>query len=124
MSFKNRVYNLMKAWCDELLKTQLDMPDPLLDGAILCPGCAIVHGRCADMILPLVLLYDKTGEERYLTAAKRLIDWTEYNLLTEHDDYRNDLGNRWKGTNIFSCLAIGETLHRFGNILDKETFEK
>lgn len=124
MSFKNRVYNLMKAWCDELLKTQLDMPDPLLDGAILCPGCALVHGRCADMILPLVLLYGKTGEERYLTAAKRLIDWTEYNLLTEHDDYRNDLGNRWKGTNIFSCLAIGETLHRFGNILDKETFEK
>lgn len=124
MSFKNRVYNLMKAWCDELLKTQLDMPDPLLDGAILCPGCALVHGRCADMILPLVLLYGKTGEERYLTAAKRLIDWTEYNLLTEHDDYRNDLGNRWKGTNIFSSLAIGETLHRFGNILDKETFEK
>ena len=124
MSFKNRVYNLMKSWCDELLKTQLDMPDPLLDGAILCPGCAIVHGRCADMILPLVLLYDKTGEERYLTAAKKLIDWTEYNLLTEHDDYRNDLGNRWKGTNIFSSLAIGETLHRFGNILDKETFEK
>lgn len=124
MSFKNRVYNLMKSWCDELLKTQLDMPDPLLEGAILCPGCAIVHGRCADMILPLVLLYDKTGEERYLTAAKKLIDWTEYNLLTEHDDYRNDLGNRWKGTNIFSSLAIGETLHRFGNILDKETFEK
>lgn len=124
MSFKNRVYNLMKSWCDELLKTQLDMPDPLLDGAILCPGCAIVHGRCADMILPLVLLYDKTGEERYLTAAKKLIDWTEYNLLTEHDDYRNDLGNRWKGTNIFSSLAIGETLHRFGNILDKETFGK
>lgn len=125
MSFKNAVYNLIKSWCDRLLETQLDMPDnPLLDGAILCSGCAIVHGRCADMILPLVLLYDKTGEERYLTAAKKLIDWTEYNLLTEHDDYRNDLGNRWKGTNIFSCLAIGETLHRFGNILDKETFEK
>lgn len=125
MSFKNRVYDLMKSWCDELLKTQLDMPnEPLLDGAVLCPGCAIVHGRCADMILPLVLLYKQTGKEHYLSAAKKLIDWTDYNLLTEHDDYRNDLGNRWKGTNIFSCLAIGETLHRFGDILDKETFEK
>ncbi len=124
MGFKAKVYNLMKSWCDELLKTQLSMPDPLLDGAILCPGCAVVHGRCADMVLPLVLLYKETGEEHYLTAAKKLIDWTEYNLLSEHKDYRNDLANRWKGTNIFTSLMLGETLHRFGDILDKETFSK
>ena len=124
MSFKNKVYNLMKDWCDELLKTQLSMPDPLLDGALLCPGCAVVHGRCADMVLPLVLLYKETGEERYFIAAKRLIDWTEYNLLSEHKDYRNDLANRWKGTNIFTCLMLGETLHRFSDVLDKETFNK
>lgn len=124
MSFKNQVYNLMKDWCDELLETQLDMSDPLLDGALLCPCCAVVHGRCADMVLPLVLLYKETGDERYVTAAKKLIDWTEYNLLSEHKDYRNDLANRWKGTNIFTCLMLGETLHRFKNVLDKETFDK
>ena len=124
MSFKNKVYNLMKSWCDELLKTQLSMSDPLLDGALLCPACAVVHGRCADMVLPLILLYKETGDEGYFTAAKRLIDWTEYNLLSEKKDYRNDLANRWKGTNIFTCLMLGETLHRFGNILDKETFDK
>ncbi|MBQ8740161.1 MAG: hypothetical protein IJY79_01265 [Clostridia bacterium] len=125
MSFKTKVYNLMKSWCDELLKTQLDMPnEPLLDGALLCPGCAVVHGRCADMVLPLVLLYRDTGDEKYLTAAKKLIDWTEYNLLSEHKDYRNDLANRWKGTNIFTCLMLGETLHRFGDVLDAETFSK
>lgn len=124
MTFKNRVYNLMKDWCDQLLKTQLDMPDPLLDGALLCPACAVVHGRCADMVLPLILLYKETGDEGYFTAAKRLIDWTEYNLLSEKKDYRNDLANRWKGTNIFTCLMLGETLHRFGDILDKETFDK
>ncbi len=124
MSFKTQVYNLMKDWCDELLKTQLSMSDPLLDGAILCPGCAVVHGRCADMVLPLVLLYRDTGDEKYLTAAKKLIDWTEYNLLSENKDYRNDLANRWKGTNIFTCLMLGETLHRFRDVLDKATFEK
>lgn len=115
----------MKSWCDELLKIQLDMPkEPLLDGGLICPACALVHGRCADMILPLVLLYKETGNADYMIAAHKLIDWTEYNLLTENNDYRNDLANRWKGTNIFSCLAIGETLHRFGNILDKDTFDK
>ncbi len=124
MSFKNQVYNLMKSWCDELLKTQLNMPDPLLDGTILCPACAVVHGRCADMVLPLVLLYKETGSEHYLTAAKKLIDWTEYNLLSEHNDYRNDLANRWKGTNIFTCLMLGETLHRFKDVLDRDLFDK
>ena len=124
MNFKTKVYNLMKDWCDELLKTQLSLPDPLLDGAIVCPGCAVVHGRCADMVLPLVLLYRDTRDEKYLTAAKKLIDWTEYNLLSENDDYRNDLANRWKGTNIFTCLMLGETLHRFHDVLDKETFTK
>lgn len=125
MSFKEQVYNLFKSWCDQLLTTQLNMPqEPLLDGGLLCPACALVHGRCADMILPLVLLYKETGDGKYLTAAKRLIDWTENNLLTDNNDYRNDIANRWKGTNIFTCLAIGETLHRFGDVLDKETFDK
>lgn len=124
MNFKTQVYNLMKNLCDELLKTQISMPDPLLDGALLCPGCAVVHGRCADMVLPLILLYKETSEERYFDAAKKLIDWTEYNLLSEHKDYRNDLANRWKGTNIFTCLMLGETLHRFSDVLDKETFKK
>ena len=124
MNFKAKVYNLMKDWCDELIKTQLSLPDPLLDGAIVCPGCAVVHGRCADMVLPLVLLYRDTSDEKYLTAAKKLMDWTEYNLLSENDDYRNDLANRWKGTNIFTCLMLGEALHRFHDVLDKETFTK
>ncbi len=124
MKFKNRVYNLMKSWCDKLLETQLDMGNPLLDGALLCPACAVVHGRCADMVLPLVLLYKETGEQKYLTAAKRLVDWTENNTLAPNGAYRNDLANRWYGTGMFFNLSLGETLHRFGDILDRETFDK
>ncbi len=124
MSFKNTVYNLMKAWCDTLLESQLDIKNPLLDGALLCPACAVVHGRCADMVLPLVLLYSQTGEQKYLTAAKRLVDWTERNTLAPNGAYRNDLANRWYGTNMFFNLSLGETLHRFGDILDRETFDK
>ncbi len=124
MKFKNQVYNLMKNWCDTLLESQLDMNNPLLDGALLCPACAVVHGRCADMVLPLVLLYKETGEEKYLTAAKRLVDWTERNTLAPNGAYRNDLANRWYGTGMFFNLSLGETLHRFGDIIDRETFDK
>lgn len=124
MSFKNTVYNLMKNWCDTLLESQLNVNNPLLDGALLCPACAVVHGRCADMVLPLVLLYKETGEQKYLTAAKCLVDWTERNTLAPNGAYRNDLANRWYGTNFFFNLSLGETLHRFEDILDKGTFEK
>ncbi len=124
MSFKNRVYNLMKNWCDTLLETQLNINNPLLDGSLLCPACALVHGRCADMILPLVLLYKETGEQKYITAAKRLVEWTEHNTLAPNGAYRNDLANRWYGTNMFFNLSLGETLHRFGDALDTETFKK
>ncbi len=124
MSFKNQVYNFMKNWCDTLLESQLDVNNPLLDGALLCPACAVVHGRCADMVLPLVLLYKQTGDEKYLTAAKRLIDWTERNTLAPNGAYRNDLANRWYGTNFFFNLSLGETLERFGDVLDCETFDK
>lgn len=125
MEFKEQVYGLIKSWCDSLLLTQLDMKnEPLLDGAMLCPACAVVHGRCADSVFPLILLYSKTGEEKYYVAAKKAVEWTERNLLSVNNDYRNDLSNRWKGTNIFFCLSLGETLHRFKNVLDAETFEK
>lgn len=124
MSFKNTVYDLMKTWCDTLLESQLDINNPLLNGALLCPACAVVHGRCADMILPLVLLYKQTGEQKYLTAAKRLVDWTERNTLAPNGAYRNDLANRWYGTNLFFNLSLGETLERFGDVLDRDTFDK
>lgn len=125
MAFKKQVFGLIKLWCDRLIATQLDMNDePLLDGGMLCPACAVIHGRCADAVFPLVLLYKETGEEKYLISAKKAVEWTERNLLTVNNDYRNDISNRWKGTNIFFCLSLGETLHRFKDVLDSETFDR
>lgn len=48
---KNAYFELLKQWCDELLKLQLhDTGCRELDGAIICPACQIVHGRCHDLI--------------------------------------------------------------------------
>ena len=121
---KKEIFDLIRLWCDKLLETQLDMPsEPFLNGGIVCPACSVIHGRFADMVLPLMLLYSETGDEKYLTAAKRAVDWSEYNLLSKNGDYRNDTQNRWKGTNIFFALSLGETLCRFGHLLSSETRE-
>ena len=53
---KKRAYRLLKSWCDNMLRYQIaGMNNPLLDGAIICPGCANVHGRIADLVYPLLI---------------------------------------------------------------------
>ena len=44
---------------------------------ILCPACARIHGRIGDTVLPLMYLADKTGNDKYLLAAKKLMKWME-----------------------------------------------
>ena len=47
-SSPNLYAQLLQTWCDGLLAHQSTNPDPALRGALLCPACAIVHGRCGD----------------------------------------------------------------------------
>jgi hypothetical protein len=42
----------------------------------------VIHARIADLCFPLTVIWDRTGEEKYLEEADRLIDWSEYNLQT------------------------------------------
>ncbi len=122
MKIKQEVFELLKSWCDKIVETAIDKPDnPYLDGAAVCPACAVVHGRFADMVLPLILLYKETGEEKYLTFAKKAIRWTERNMLCADGMYRNDMSNTWKGVTAFFAMSLGETLYRFGDILDSDT---
>ena len=73
---ESEVFALLKDWCDGLLKLQIDMPgQDDFDGAILCPACKVIHGRCHDAVYPLLCMADRTGDDRYLTAAKKLFRW-------------------------------------------------
>lgn len=122
---KKRVLKLLKCWCDNLLEYQISQFDTaFLNGGIICPTCALIHGRCADLTFPLMTLYFETGEEKYKNAAEQLIDWSENNIKCEDGSYRNDLSNTWKGITIFSATALGEALLHFGNRLDKQLRSK
>lgn len=49
---------LLIDWCDALVRLQIRQPAFLrLDGALLCPACGAVHGRCHEAVYPLLFLF-------------------------------------------------------------------
>jgi len=117
---KERAYRLMKQWCDTLLSYQIKTHTPYTNNSLICPACHVIHGRIADLCFPLTVLWSKTGKEDYLKKADELIDWSEYNLMTEDGIWYNDAGSRWLATSAFSALGIGESLYHFDDILPEK----
>ncbi|MGN0983740.1 MAG: hypothetical protein ACI4OI_02760 [Gemmiger sp.] len=115
---------LLQNWCDALLRYQLSHTgDPRLDGGILCPACMRVHGRCADAILPLVTQWQLSGEEKYLTAAEALFDWSLH-MVRPDSSYNNDTNSNWNGITVFAANMLGETLLHFGDRLPRADRDK
>ncbi len=121
---KNDVLNLLKTWCDNFMEYQISHKDKFLDGSAICPACGVVHGRTADSVFPLMLLYKETGEEKYLNSAKQFIDWAEENVIVKNVGlYRNDLDCYWLGISTFFGISLGKTLLYFSDLLESETLE-
>lgn len=121
---QERAYKLMKEWCDTLLSYQVRTATPYTDGGLLCPACHVIHGRIADLCFPLTVIWSKTGDEKYLVEADRLIDWSEYNLKTHDGLWYNDITNRWYATSAFSAMSMGEAIYHFGDKLPKKYKDK
>ena len=107
---------LLTRWCDAMVAHQLDFPcDNGLDGGMVCSACARLHGRIGDAVYPLVVQWSRSGDAKYLTAARKAIDWCEANMLCSGGEYQNDLMSPWTYITVFSHIAIGRTLRQFGN---------
>lgn len=111
-------FELLKTWCDSLLTCQISgTGQPALDGALLCPACQTIHGRCGELVYPLLALARRTGESRYRTAALRLFAWSE-SLLAADGAMVNDGQSGWKGITVFAALALCDALRRHGDLLE------
>lgn len=118
---RNEAEKLLVEWVDTLLAYQCAELHPALDGGILCPACARIHGRIGDAVLPLMYLADKTGNDKYLLAAKRLMAWME-NVHRPDGSWMNDVHvSDWSGTTVFAAIALYEALHYHGHLLDDST---
>lgn len=120
-SLRHEASTLLTEWMDAFLSYQCTNSHPALDGGILCPACARIHGRIGDAVLPLMYLADKTGDNKYLFGAKRLMAWME-NIHRPDGSWMNDVHvSDWNGTTVFASIALYEALHHHGHLLDDST---
>lgn len=119
----NLYSNLLQTWCDGLLAHQLPAAHgPALHGGLLCPACALVHGRCGDAVYPLLRMARSTGDSKYLRAAMLVYDWSERQVSRPDGSWVNDVTlSSWQGITVFRAIALAEALHHHGSLLDTAT---
>ncbi len=114
---------LLKVWCDGFLNYQVQgLRGAGANGALLCPACGIVHGRCGDAVYPLLRVARSTGESRYVDAARAVHDWSERHVTRSDGSWVNDpVLSDWKGITVFRVAALAEALLHHGDLLDAPT---
>jgi hypothetical protein len=122
----NLYAQLLQTWCDGLLAHQeTAIPDPALRGALLCPACAIIHGRCGDAVYPLLRVAQTTGKSRYVEAALLVHEWSQQQVSRADGSWINDVTlSSWKGITVFHSIALAEALHHHGELLDATTRQR
>ncbi len=120
--FKNLSANLLKDWSDGMIRVQINNPSNLEEhGALGCPSCSHIHGRCMDAVYPFLYMADVTGDEKYLDAAILVMDWAENNVSQENGSWTVVPNPKsWKGITVFGAIALAEALHYHGHVLEDE----
>ncbi len=114
---RDEYYQLLKEWLDALLTCLIDDPaHPSLDGAVLCPACTAVHGRCHEAVYPLLAMADLSRDTKYLNAARKLFRWSAYMLCDDGSLY-NDSQSEWNGITVFSAVSLLKALRYHGHLL-------
>jgi len=121
---QTRLYaDTLKSWCDGLLARQMtEMRDPAFYGGLLCPACALIHGRCGDAVYPLLHMAHTTGEAKYLRAALLVHEWSQAQVSRSDGSWVNDVTlSTWQGITVFHTIALAEALEHHGEVLDVAT---
>ncbi|MDP9049795.1 MAG: hypothetical protein M3O31_03595 [Acidobacteriota bacterium] len=114
---------LLRTWCDGLIAHQeTGIADNAVRGALVCPACGIIHGRCGDAVYPLLRVARTTGEAKYVHAAVAVHDWSERQVSRADGSWVNDVTlSSWQGITVFHSIALAEALHHHGELLDAAT---
>ncbi len=113
-------HSLTATWAANLLSLQaLDTSRPDEYGGILDPNFHIVPGRCGDSIYPFLHMARRTNDHRYLDAATLLYEWMDRRVSQPDGSWLNEpVKDSWKGTTVFTSIALCETLRFHGDLLD------
>lgn len=120
-AFHQMMADLLKQWCDGMLAVQInDSEHPEFHGALGCPSCDFIHGRCMDAVYPFLYMADSTGDKKYAEAAILVMNWAEINV-SQPDGCWTVIPDpkSWKGISVFGAIALAEALLYHGHILDE-----
>ncbi|SNR71053.1 hypothetical protein SAMN06265371_109110 [Lutibacter agarilyticus] len=122
LEFRELTFNLLKDWCDGMLKVQIINPSNLEEhGALDCPSCSHIHGRCMDAVYPFLYMADVTGDKKYIEGAILVMNWAENNVSQEDGSWTVIPNPKsWKGISVFGAIALAEALHYHGHVLSEE----
>lgn len=124
--------NLLGEWCRRLLDLQIrGSKSPRLDGAILCPACGKIHGRCVEAMYPFLRMAKeeeyqgrpgwKKRRDEWVEGAKALFSWAEHTVSLEDGSLLNDIDSRWTGITVFYAIQLSDCLRFCSSLLDGET---
>lgn len=111
-------------WCESLARLQMEgTGDPHLDGALLCPACGRIHGRCADAMHPFLVMAEQTGDRSWVARAEALFDWTEVTLSRADGSLLNDIDSSWNGITVFYAAQLADCLRYHSDLLEGQTYD-
>ncbi|MGB3151880.1 MAG: hypothetical protein WBB27_14575 [Maribacter sp.] len=120
-AYEEQVAKLLKEWCDGMIAVQTNKPEDLkVHGALFCPACNKIHGRCMDAVYPFLYMADSTGEQKYIDAAINVMKWSENVSMPDGSWTVIPDPKSWKGITVFGAIALGEALHHHGHVLPTE----
>ena len=74
--FKKLTQDLLRDWCDGIIKIQVMNPsDSTVHGMLKCPACDVTHGGSMDGMYPFFHMAKTTGEQKYLDAGIAAFEW-------------------------------------------------
>ena len=110
--------SLTSTWATTLLDLQIKDTQSADYGGIRCPSFHNVHGRIGDTIYPFMHMARRTGDTRYMDASVLLFRWIEANVSQPDGSWLNEKTDKWKGTTVFTVIALCEALRYHGDLMD------
>ncbi len=111
--------SLISIWGKKLLELQVKDSNSPNYGTIILPAENAIHGRSGDSVHPFLHLASTTGNHAYLDAAILLYRWMERTVSQADGSWLNEpKAGSWKGTTVFTTIALAESLLHYGHLLD------
>lgn len=113
---------LLQTWSQDMLKLQIkDTGNSRLDGAIICPACGMIHGRCFEAMYPFLYMAESSQDEVWVRAAEQLFQWAERVVSQPDGSFVNDSDGDWKGTTVFNVIQLADCLLYHRGVLSEQT---